>query len=113
MTNGDRITQPYSGKFEMRPEPRLITCDPEISALSFLLLHEVSRMPKKLTVRKNDGCTFEVHVEMGNPPQSRAGGLSLNLDRLKTELWQHGCSDEVIAYAVQQVTEHGSATVSV
>ena len=69
-------------------------------------------MSTKLTVRLNERSTYEVHIEQGNPPQNFTGGLSLDLDRLKTELGQHGCSQELIAEALQQVGQQGSATVS-
>ena len=70
-------------------------------------------MSTKLTVRLNERSTYEVHIEMENPPKIFVGGQSLNLERLKTELEQHGCSNEAIAQTLNEVGQRGSATVCV
>jgi hypothetical protein len=68
-------------------------------------------MAKKLVVLRNERSTYEVHGEQERPPQQFVGGLSLDLPRLKTELVQHGCSEEIAARALQEVKSGGSTTI--
>jgi hypothetical protein len=78
------------------------------------LTHATSlQVSTRLTVRLNDRSTYEVHIEMENPPKQCIGGQSLDLERLKTELGQHGCSDEAITQTLHEVDQHGLATVCV
>jgi hypothetical protein len=69
-------------------------------------------MSKKLTVRLNETATYEVRIEMENPTRNAFGGLSLDVDRLKIELKQHGCSEDLIVTALQEIDRHGSTTMS-
>lgn len=68
-------------------------------------------MTKKLTVLRNESA-YEVHIEMEAPPRKFVGGQSLDLDRLKTELVQHGCSREMIDKAVQDLNSGQRAVIS-
>jgi len=69
-------------------------------------------MAKKLVIVRNERSTYEVHVEHGDPPRKAVGGISLDRDRLKAELLQHGCPEEVAAKAVTEVEAKGSAQVA-
>lgn len=68
-------------------------------------------MLKKLVIVRNERSTFEVHGEQDHPPEKFVGGQSLNLQRLKTELVQHGCSEESIVKALQEVESGRSASI--
>ncbi len=69
-------------------------------------------MSKNLVIVQNASCTFAVRVEFGTPPQSFAGGQSLDRERLVTELSQHGCTDTVITAALQEVEHAGVSRIS-
>jgi len=69
-------------------------------------------MAKKLVVLRNDRSTYEVHVEMGDPPERFVGGQSLDLKRLETELFQHGCPQEAVSKVLQDMNQGNSSTVS-
>ena len=64
-------------------------------------------MTKKVTVTRNESRTYAVHLELGNPPKRVAGGLSLDLARLKVELEQYGCSDDTVAKALADLEDCG------
>jgi hypothetical protein len=68
-------------------------------------------MAKKLVIFRNERSTFEVHGEQERPPQTFVGGISLDLPRLKTELLQHGCPEEIAARALQEVEKGGLTTI--
>ena len=69
-------------------------------------------MAKKLVVLRNpESSTYAVHLEHGDPPQKLVGGLSLDLARLKVELGQHSCSEEMITKALQDLETVGSTTI--
>jgi hypothetical protein len=69
-------------------------------------------MAKKLVIIRNSGSsTYGVHGEQDQPPQRFVGGVSLDIPRLKTELIQHGCPEEVAANALQAVESSGSTTI--
>ncbi|MFL6451513.1 MAG: hypothetical protein ACJ746_28120 [Bryobacteraceae bacterium] len=69
-------------------------------------------MTKKLVIIRNDGCsTYKVQGEQDRPPQTFIGGVSLDLPRLKTELIQHGCPEQVAANALQAVESSGYTTI--
>ena len=69
-------------------------------------------MSKKLVILRNERFTYEVHIEAGDPPQRFVGGQSLDLERLKTELFQHGCPDATVSKALGDVQNTGYTTVS-
>ncbi len=69
-------------------------------------------MSKKLVILRNERSTYEVHIEAGDPPQRFVGGQSLDLERLKTELYQHGCPDALVSQALGDVQSKGSSTIS-
>ncbi len=69
-------------------------------------------MPKKLVVVRNDRSTYEVHIEMGDPVTKFVGGQSLDLQRLTTELFQHGCPEETVNRVLREIEGANSATVS-
>ncbi len=58
---------------------------------------------KKLVVVKHPTSTYEVHLEMGDPPERHIGGQSLNEERLRTELGQHGCTENQISEAIDNL----------
>jgi hypothetical protein len=66
---------------------------------------------KTLVVFRNERSTYEVHGEQEQSPHKFVGGLSLDLPRLKTELLQHGCTEELAAKALQEVENGGSTTI--
>jgi hypothetical protein len=67
---------------------------------------------KKLVIFRNTGCsTYEVLGEQDQPPERFVGGVSLDLPRLKAELIQHGCPEEVAANALQAVESSGYTTI--
>jgi hypothetical protein len=66
---------------------------------------------KKLVIIRNESSTYEVHGEQDKQPQRFVGGVSLDLPRLKTELIQHGCREDVAANALQAVEISGYATI--
>ncbi|MFL6448725.1 MAG: hypothetical protein ACJ746_13705 [Bryobacteraceae bacterium] len=68
-------------------------------------------MAKKLVIVRNERSTYEVHGEQERAPQKFVGGLSLDLPRLKTELLQHGCPEEIAAKALREVESGGSASI--
>jgi hypothetical protein len=68
-------------------------------------------MAKKLVILRNERSTFEVHGEQERSPQTFVGGISLDLPRLKTELLQHGCPEEIATKALQEVENSGSTTI--
>jgi hypothetical protein len=69
-------------------------------------------MAKKLVIIRNERSTYEVQIEHGDPPRRAFGGISLDRDRLRTELLQHGCPEEVAANAIKEVESKGSAHVA-
>lgn len=69
-------------------------------------------MSKKLVIVRNERSTYEVHIESGNPPQKFVGGQSLDLERLRTELFQHGCPDAMVSKALGDVESTGFTTIS-
>lgn len=68
-------------------------------------------MPKKLTVLCNDRSTCEIHFEVGDPPKRAVGRQSLDVERLRAELQQHGCSQEKITKAMQDLAIDRSAII--
>jgi hypothetical protein len=68
-------------------------------------------MAKKLVIFRNERSTYEVHGEQERSPQQFVGGQSLDLPRLKTELLQHGCPEELAAKTLQEVENGGSTTI--
>ncbi len=69
-------------------------------------------MAKKVTVTRNETLTYAVHLELGDPPRKLVGGLSLDLPRLRVELQQHGCSQDVVTRALAELEANGSVTIS-
>jgi hypothetical protein len=69
-------------------------------------------MSKDLVIVRNDSCKFAVRVEFGTPKQSFAGGQFLDRNRLAIELSQLGCTETVIADALQEVEHTGVSRIS-
>ena len=70
-------------------------------------------MSKTLVVLRNESATYQVHVQVDDPYLSHASGLSLDQDRLQSELHIHGCSDETVKQVLAEVDQAGRATVTV
>ena len=66
---------------------------------------------KKLVIVRNESSTYRVHGEQDRAPQRFVGGVSLDLPRLKAELIQHGCPEDVAANALEAVESNGYTTV--
>jgi hypothetical protein len=62
-------------------------------------------MSKRLVIVRNESATHEVHVEMDDPPKKAAGGLSLDIPALETELRQHGCSEKQVSTALKDLEQ--------
>lgn len=72
-----------------------------------------SMAAKVLTVISHDEKTYEVHLELKNPPRKAVGGQSLNEEHLRTELRQHGCVEAQINQALQQLEETRKTVIEV
>lgn len=67
---------------------------------------------KTITVVCHDEKTYEVHLDLeGDPPRKAHGGMSLNHEHLVRELQQHGCSEDQINKAMQDLEGSRSATI--
>ena len=69
-------------------------------------------MGLKLNILRNERSTHEVHIESpGTPPKKSVGGLSLNKEQLEEELKHHGCSEQVILTALEDLEKQGYSNV--